>query len=80
MTLLDIQSYHLEYVDGKELLNLIETSKSMHKKYHGKLHLWKFIYENEFGKIRCPCCVPRDYRLQYISDWYDFRNSVVVSI
>ena len=80
MILLDIETHHLEYIDGKELLNLIETSKSMHERYNGKIHLWKFIYENEFGKVCYPFSISIDYRLQYINDWYDFRNSVVVSI
>ena len=32
-----------------------------------------------FGKICFPTYEPKDYRLQFISDWYDFNKSVVVS-
>lgn len=79
MSLLHIETPHLSYVDGMDLLKLMETSKSVCDKFGGKSQLWKFIYEDEFGKICFPTYEPKDYRLQFISDWYDFNKSVVVS-
>ena len=79
MSLLHIETAHLNYIDGMDLLKLMETAKSVHEKFNGKSQLWKFIYENEFGKVCFPSCEPHDYKRQYICDWHDFNNSVLVS-
>lgn len=62
----NLEIMHLNFIEGTDLLNVIQISKQSRQKYHGTSPLWKFIYDNEFGIPRCPCCKLNNFRHQYV--------------
>ena len=62
----NLEIMHLNFIEGHDLLNVIQISKQANQKYHGTSPLWKFIYDNEFGIPICPRCKVKNFRHQYV--------------